>query len=494
MLGKAMRVLVAWVAAASIALTACAPAPAPAGVGVAAPALLAPGESAVETAAPARELAPPDRALVVRAGGLPFRLVDRQVQSDPEIYVSRTLQPGQAIEIEVLKRDLLEIVPRQTQSGAPAGRFHLYLRVPGDGAVLLAGGAAGYPAYHRVASAPPDAEPYKYALPLRTLAAGWPDRVVVGIGIERSVNPVPVEISCRTAGALASGPEDAAISINPPKPRPGDAIAVGVEARGAWTLDVAGVVQKQGSGRSSFALELPVLAQGQYPVTLRRASGEEFARTTLDVEVEILGQEDWADLYASYLSFDWGSLSAYRTQAQGWDAVFVAMDVAECVLAPTIPTCLIAAADLIPGVPAIGGIKRGVSLAISIRTLPFRNLPVLARQTEAAIVEANKIKKGGIYILKDGDEVVYVGKTNDFLRRSGEHKAPDSPKSGLDFGGVLNIADPDLRAGCEQVVFEYYGGKALQNKINPISPKNKKRMKFYERARMPGSPCIEYVR
>ncbi|NJL05722.1 MAG: hypothetical protein HC911_12630 [Chloroflexaceae bacterium] len=63
----------------------------------------------------------------------------------------------------------------------------------------------------------------------------------------------------------------------------------------------------------------------------------------------------------------------------------------------------------------------------------------------------------------------YIGKTNDFQRRSYEH----SKKRKIEvIKGLENIPSEEIQKGVEQIMIEKYGRDKLVNKRNGVSPKN----------------------
>ena len=84
------------------------------------------------------------------------------------------------------------------------------------------------------------------------------------------------------------------------------------------------------------------------------------------------------------------------------------------------------------------------------------------------------LRRGGVYILTDPKTGVVTrsGRTNDLDRRQGEHgRAPET--CGLDFSIVAETDVYDEQRGVEQLTHDAYG-KPVLNKLEPISPKNKK--------------------
>jgi predicted GIY-YIG superfamily endonuclease len=86
--------------------------------------------------------------------------------------------------------------------------------------------------------------------------------------------------------------------------------------------------------------------------------------------------------------------------------------------------------------------------------------------------EASKAAKGGVYTLRDeGDNVVYVGRSNNLARREGEH-ALDEVKGKYRFNKEFETDVYAEQRGLEQMVYEEAGAPSL-NKILPISMQNK---------------------
>ncbi|MGA7193540.1 MAG: RHS repeat-associated core domain-containing protein [Anaerolineales bacterium] len=85
--------------------------------------------------------------------------------------------------------------------------------------------------------------------------------------------------------------------------------------------------------------------------------------------------------------------------------------------------------------------------------------------------EAASEEEGGVYTLRDPEtgEVQYVGRTNDLLRRQGEH-ALDPTKGQLDFNIEARTDDYEVQRGLEQMKYDQYDPPL--NRIRPISPNN----------------------
>ena len=88
--------------------------------------------------------------------------------------------------------------------------------------------------------------------------------------------------------------------------------------------------------------------------------------------------------------------------------------------------------------------------------------------------------QGGTYVLKDGNEVMRSGRTNDLLRRQGEH-GRDPVLKKFDFKIDRRTDNYAQQRGREQILHDKY--KPPLNKINPISPKNPNRQKYLDCAK-----------
>lgn len=75
--------------------------------------------------------------------------------------------------------------------------------------------------------------------------------------------------------------------------------------------------------------------------------------------------------------------------------------------------------------------------------------------------------RGGTYVLKNGDDVMRAGRTNDLARRAGEHaRHPDS--RALDFEPVHRTDNPAARRGLEQMLHDQFNPPVPRQ--NPIRP------------------------
>jgi len=90
--------------------------------------------------------------------------------------------------------------------------------------------------------------------------------------------------------------------------------------------------------------------------------------------------------------------------------------------------------------------------------------------------------EGGIYVLRNPQtqEIVRSGRTNNLNRRSVEHRYNPLTRP-YDFEPVYRTDNYKAQRGLEQTVHDTY--KPPLNKINPISPKNKKRPEYMGEAR-----------
>jgi RHS repeat-associated protein len=82
---------------------------------------------------------------------------------------------------------------------------------------------------------------------------------------------------------------------------------------------------------------------------------------------------------------------------------------------------------------------------------------------------------GGVYVLTDPEtgEAMRTGRTNDLPRRRNEHRRGGTT-CGLDFHILVETDSYSEQRGVEQLAHEAYGKPKL-NKVEPISPRNKKR-------------------
>jgi filamentous hemagglutinin len=92
-----------------------------------------------------------------------------------------------------------------------------------------------------------------------------------------------------------------------------------------------------------------------------------------------------------------------------------------------------------------------------------------------------------VYQLVENGVTKYIGMTNDFLRRAGEHLTSRnwtiSPIQGLE-----NLSRTDARA-VEQVLIENYGIENLYNSINSIATSNP----IYQEAIQRGSEILQMI-
>jgi hypothetical protein len=88
--------------------------------------------------------------------------------------------------------------------------------------------------------------------------------------------------------------------------------------------------------------------------------------------------------------------------------------------------------------------------------------------------------KGGVYVLRDGQtqEVMRSGRTNDLVRREGEHARDPVLKDYL-FEWIYKTDAYDAQRGLEKYLHEIYNPPL--NKIRPVGPNNPK-IEIYEQA------------
>ncbi len=144
------------------------------------------------------------------------------------------------------------------------------------------------------------------------------------------------------------------------------------------------------------------------------------------------------------------------------------------------------AADLAnAGIYALEGdyVNAGVSSAAMIPVAGnFVTGGKWAKRGAEAIGEAAKHAdevKGGVYVLKDGDDVMRSGRTNDFKRRAREHKQnPELRDFELEPRHYTN--DYPTQRGLEQIVHDEL--KPPLDKIEPISPNNPRKPTYIKAA------------
>jgi RHS repeat-associated protein len=81
------------------------------------------------------------------------------------------------------------------------------------------------------------------------------------------------------------------------------------------------------------------------------------------------------------------------------------------------------------------------------------------------------LEKGGVYVLMDGAVVKYVGRTNDFIRRTEEH-ANTIGREGLELVRIFFAGSKDEQRAVEQSLIEYFGGPKggqLLNRRNELA-------------------------
>jgi len=95
--------------------------------------------------------------------------------------------------------------------------------------------------------------------------------------------------------------------------------------------------------------------------------------------------------------------------------------------------------------------------------------------------QAEAEAKGGVYLLRDPltGEVMRTGRTNDFNRRSSEHKG-DPALGELNLEPVHKTDVYEQQRGLEQVLHQQY--QPSYNKISPISPTNPRRVEYMKAA------------
>jgi hypothetical protein len=87
--------------------------------------------------------------------------------------------------------------------------------------------------------------------------------------------------------------------------------------------------------------------------------------------------------------------------------------------------------------------------------------------------------KGGVYVLKDGDDVVRSGRSKDLARRKQEHKL-DPELRDYEFNPVHHTDDYATLRGLEQKVHDEF--LPPLDKINPINPQNPNLQKYKKAA------------
>jgi hypothetical protein len=105
------------------------------------------------------------------------------------------------------------------------------------------------------------------------------------------------------------------------------------------------------------------------------------------------------------------------------------------------------------------------------------NDPIFGNKGGAVVAEP----KGGTYLLRDAEtgEVMRTGRTNDFVRRQGEH-ALDPALEKFKFEIVDKTDDYSEQRGLEQMLHDVY--QPPLNKIRPISPTNPNRQSYLDAA------------
>ncbi len=97
-------------------------------------------------------------------------------------------------------------------------------------------------------------------------------------------------------------------------------------------------------------------------------------------------------------------------------------------------------------------------------------------------IEAQKVTKGGTYMLKEPqtDMIVRIGRTNDLRRRELEHfRHPDTKH--LDFEVDRRTDNYAQQRGREQILYDRYNPP--RNKIRPIRPTNQNRQSYLDAAK-----------
>jgi RHS repeat-associated protein len=88
--------------------------------------------------------------------------------------------------------------------------------------------------------------------------------------------------------------------------------------------------------------------------------------------------------------------------------------------------------------------------------------------------------RGGTYVLKKGNKVVRIGRSNDLARREAEH-AKNFPD--LKFEVIDRTDDYAQQRGLEQMLYDRYHYPGDLNRVRPISPFNPNRSKYLDAAR-----------
>ena len=86
--------------------------------------------------------------------------------------------------------------------------------------------------------------------------------------------------------------------------------------------------------------------------------------------------------------------------------------------------------------------------------------------------------RGGAYTIRDKQtgEVVYVGQTDNFERRSREHARGRFPEDRYEFKPEYDTDDYATRRGLEQWLYEQYNPP--MNRQRPVSPRNPRRDEY----------------
>jgi hypothetical protein len=101
---------------------------------------------------------------------------------------------------------------------------------------------------------------------------------------------------------------------------------------------------------------------------------------------------------------------------------------------------------------------------------------------QVQMAAAKQAGEGGTYLLKDPKtgEIVRTGRTNDLSRREAEH-ARDPKLKRYDFKVDKRTDSYAAQRGREQIIHDKH--KPPLNKVNPISPSNKRRGAYMKAGR-----------
>ncbi len=156
------------------------------------------------------------------------------------------------------------------------------------------------------------------------------------------------------------------------------------------------------------------------------------------------------------------------------DGIQMVLDGAGFVLPP---------ADLLNGgISAIRGDWAGAGVNV-VAIIPvvgdgIKGGKMAAEALEQGVKHADEVK-GGVYVLKDGDDVMRSGRTNDFKRRAAEHKRKPELE-GYQFETKHKTNDYHTQRGLEQKVHDEF--KPPLDKIEPISPHNPRKPEYIKAA------------